>query len=380
MKKGIACAAALLSLLLFSSAASVSGDAESLVSSVSSDGISTRTEGDRGDYEPLIPGLVAVNEKGTLTVGFVMVGAESDWRIACNNSIESTFSRENGYSLMVSDAQQKHEKQIKAVREFISQEVDYILLNPIVENGWDSLLEEAREAGIPVIVFDREVDAPSDAYTAWLGSDFYLEGQRACAYLEEYLKSIGYEDTLNIVHIQGTINSSAQLGRSRALEEALLEHENWKLLDQQSGEFTTAKGKEVMVDMLEKYGSDIQVVYCENDNEAYGAIEAIREAGLHPGTDLSAGDILVLSFDATYGGLTKALDREILVNTECAPLYGPLLSQLIAQIEEGKDVPARQHVAEEQFSALPDPSYVKVNDVSYPVAEVTQELIDGRLY
>ena len=123
---------------------------------------------------------VAVNNNGIITVGYVMIGAESDWRLACNKSVEEAFTRANGYSLLISDAQQKQDKQIKAVREFVNQEVDYILLNPIVESGWDASLEEAREAGIPVIAFDREVDVKDEnAYTAWLGSDFYLEGEKA---------------------------------------------------------------------------------------------------------------------------------------------------------------------------------------------------------
>ena len=334
-----------------------------------------------GDSWTSLPNEVAVNDKGTLTVGYVMIGSESDWRIACNRSIQETFTRENGYSLLTSDAQQKAEKQIKAVREFINQEVDYILLDPLVENGWDASLEEAREAGIPVIVFDREVASKEeDDYVAWLGSDFYLEGQRACAYLKEYLERTGYEGELNIVHIQGTLDSSAQIGRTRALDDALLENKTWTLLDRKEGEFTTAKGKEVMVDMLENYGDKIQVVYCENDNEAYGAISAIEEAGLKAGTSLKDGEILVLSFDSTHGGLSMTKDGEILVNTECAPLYGPLLSQLIGRIENGEEVSHIQYVREEQFSSLAEPGEVTVGEEVYPVTLITDELLEARSY
>ena len=133
---------------------------------------------------------VAVNPKGTLTIGFVMIGSESDWRIACNRSVEEAFSRENGYYLVMRDGQQKQENQMKAMREFIDMDVDYILLNPVAENGWDAVLQEAREAGIPVVVFDRKVrTADPDAYTTWIGSDFLLEGRRACAWLEAFLES-----------------------------------------------------------------------------------------------------------------------------------------------------------------------------------------------
>ena len=328
---------------------------------------------------------VAVNENGILTVGYVMIGAESDWRLACNKSVEEAFTRANGYSLIVSDAQQKPEKQIKAVREFINQEVDYILLNPIIESGWEASLEEAKEAGIPVITFDREVDVETeDAYIAWLGSDFYLEGEKACAWLEAFLEENmpdeRKDDGIGIVHLQGTMNSSAQLGRTKALDDALERNASLKLLDRQSGDFTTAKGKEVMVDMLARFGEEIEVVYCENDNEAYGAIDAIREAGRTPGTDLAAGEILVMSFDATHNGLAMTMDGQIAVNTECAPQYGPLLTQLIQKIERGEEVPERQYVNEEQFSAQAEPAEVSVRGETFPVTMVTEEVIDARTY
>ena len=327
---------------------------------------------------------VVVNEQGTLTVGYVKIGAESDWRMACNKSMTDTFTSQNGYFLLTSDAQQKQERQVKAVREFISQEVDYILLDPITETGWDGSLEEAKEAGIPVIVFDREVNVQAeDAYTAWLGSDFYLEGQRACAWLEAYLTENGYDiqhDELRIVHIQGTEGSSAQIGRTRALDEALEKHENWQLLDRQDGEFTTAKGKEVMVDMLDRFADEIQVVYCENDNEAFGAIDAIEEAGRKAGCDLKNGDILVLSFDATRTGLQLTLDGRIAVNTECAPLYGPPLTRLIAQLASGEETPYRQYVPEQQFSALPSPAVLTIDGTDYEVTPLSKQLIDERSY
>ena len=331
--------------------------------------------------EGLVPGEVAVNDGKMLSIGYVMIGAESDWRLACNKSIRDAFTRENGYSLLVSDAQQKHEKQIKAVREFINQEVDYILFNPIVESGWEASLEEAREAGIPVIGFDREVDAKAgEACTTWIGSDFLLEGQKACAWLEAYLESIAYEGTLGVVHIQGTLGSSAQIGRTRALDDALAAHPQWKLLSRQNGDFTTAKGKEVMVEMLAAYGDEIQVVYCENDNEAYGAIEAIQEAGKTPGTDLAAGEILILSFDAARNGLLLTLGGQIAVDTECAPEYGPLLTQIIQKLESGEELPARQVVEEAQFSSIPIPAELSLNGQTWPVIQLTEELIESRSY
>ncbi len=324
---------------------------------------------------------IAVNEGPTLTVGYVKIGAESDWRMACNKSLADTFTIDNGYFLLTSDAQQKQDRQVKAVREFISQEVDYILLDPITESGWAASLEEAREAGIPVIVFDREVDVDDpEAYTAWLGSDFYTEGARASAWLEAYLEESGYEGEVGIVHIQGTTDSSAQIGRTRGLDEALEKHPQWELLGRADADFTTAKGKEVMVEMLEEFGGRINVVYCENDNEAYGAIEAIEEAGFSAGTDLEKGDILVLSFDAANNGLMLTMEKKIAVNTECAPCYGPLLTQMIMALERGEELPKRQYVYEQQFSALGKPDSVTVSGRTWPVAPVSEELISARPY
>ena len=320
-------------------------------------------------------------ESSLLTVGYVKIGSESDWRIACNKSLDEAFSMENGYYLLVNDAQQKPEKQVKAMREFISLGVDYILLDPLMESGWKASLEEAKEAGIPVIVFDREVDVQDPgAYETWIGSDFHLEGQRALGWLEAFLEEQNFRGDLNIVHLQGTLGSSAQLGRTAALMEALELHDNWKLLAQRPAEFTTAKGKEVMEDLLSQYGSQIQVVYCENDNEAYGAIEAIYESGRVPGTDIEKGEILILSFDAAKNALKHTLRGEIAADTECMPLYGPRLSELIRQMERGEKPEFKNYVAEEQFSAIQRPGEVSVNGITYPVVPLTGELIADRAY
>lgn len=184
------------------------------------------------------------NESGSdvITVGFSQVGAESDWRTANSESMKSTFSEENGYKLIFDDAQQKQENQITAIRNFIQQEVDYIVLAPVTETGWDTVLKEAQDADIPVIIVDRMVDVSSDdLYTAWVGSDFKLEGQKACEWLKAYAAAKGMKE-INIVDIQGTIGASAQIGRTEALNEAV-EANGWNLLAQQTGEFTQAKGR-----------------------------------------------------------------------------------------------------------------------------------------
>jgi len=324
---------------------------------------------------------IARNTGRALTIGFIQVGAESDWRMASTASIENAFSSENGYHLITNDAQQKQENEIKAIRELIDQDVDYILFSPITETGWESSLQEAKEAGIPVIMFDRTVNvADKSLYTAWIGSDFLLEGRRACAWLKAWCDLNNVTGNVNIVDIQGTIDSSAQIGRTKALKEAVQANGNWKLLGAESGDFTSAKGQEVMEEMLDQYGSEINVVYCENDNEAYGAITAIRESGRKIGNDITGGEIMILSFDSTKEGMTDTLNGLISVNTECNPLYGPILTQMVQKLEKGEELTHETFIDEDQFSALPDIAEVMAGGVTYPVINLTQAVLDNRKY
>ncbi len=322
---------------------------------------------------------------GMLTVGFSQVGAESDWRTANSASMKETFSEANGYNLIFDDAQQKQENQIAAIRNFIQQEVDYIVLAPVTETGWDTVLQEAYDAGIPVIIVDRMVNISNEElYTAWVGSNFQLEGEKACAWLDAYAKATGKEgEKLNIIDIQGTIGASAQIGRTAGLEAAIEAHDNWTLLEAQSGEFTQAKGQEVMESLLKQY-DDIDVVYCENDNEAFGAIDAIEQAGKTVGKEIGK-DILVMSFDSTNAGLTDVLNGKIICNTECNPLHGPRVEEIIKKLEAGEEVEKQQFVEEEIFAGTEDVTSIKVvgadgTETEYPVTTVTQEVIDGRAY
>ena len=273
-----------------------------------------------------------------ITVGFSQVGAESDWRTANSESMKSTFTKDNGYELIFDDAQQKQENQLTAIRNFIQQEVDYILLAPVTETGWDTVLQEAKDADIPVIIVDRMVDVSDDSlYTTWIGTDSLLEGRKAAEWLNAYTTAKGIDaKDVNIVDIQGTIGSTAQIGRSKGLEEGV-DNYGWNLLAQQSGEFTQAKGQEVMESMLKQY-DNINVVYCENDNEAFGAIDAIEAAGKTVGSDIANGEIMVMSFDTTNAGLTDTLAGKIACDVECNPLHGPRAEELIKALEAGEEV------------------------------------------
>lgn len=314
-------------------------------------------------------------DKKLITVGFSQVGAESDWRTANSESMKSTFSEANGYELIFDDAQQKQENQITAIRNFIQQEVDYIVLAPVTESGWDAVLQEAKDAKIPVIIVDRMVKVSDDSlYTAWVGSNFELEGQKACAWLKTYQDAKGLKE-INVVDIQGTIGASAQIGRTKGLEDAVKAN-GWNLLASQTGEFTQAKGQEVMESLLKRY-DNINVVYCENDNEAFGAIDAIEAAGKKVGPD---GDILVMSFDSTKAGLTDTLSGKIICNTECNPLHGPRVEQIIKKLQNNETVSKQQFVDEEIFGFGSTIKNITVSGKDVKVTEVTQSVINGRAY
>ncbi len=285
--------------------------------------------------------------QGAMVIGFSQLGNESDWRIANTESMEDTFTEEAGYELLMDDARQSQEKQIAAIRNFILREVDYIVLAPVVVSGWEEVLAEARDAGVPLIVMDRRVETEDDSlYTAWVGSDMKAEGVRAVQWLEEYLREQGREEEeISIVHIQGSLNSSAQLGRTAGLDEGLAAHRNWKLAARECGEFTQAKAYEVMRDIL-KVTRKVDVVYCENDNEAFGVMEALDEAGLTYGKD---GDVILISFDATEAGLTACMEGLINLNVECNPLHGPRVEKIISMLEAGETPPKESYVEETVF-------------------------------
>ena len=333
----------------------------------------------------VVPAVGVAAADDTITVGFSQVGAESDWRTANTESMKSTFSEENGYELIFDDAQQKQENQLTAIRNFIQQEVDYILLAPVTETGWDTVLQEAKDADIPVIIVDRMVDVSDDSlYTTWIGTDSLLEGRKAAEWLNAYTTAKGIDaKDVNIVDIQGTIGSTAQIGRSKGLEEGV-DNYGWNLLAQQSGEFTQAKGQEVMESMLKQY-DNINVVYCENDNEAFGAIDAIEAAGKTVGSDIANGEIMVMSFDTTNAGLTDTLACKIACDVECNPLHGPRAEELIKALEAGEEVEKLNYVDEEIFATDDTVDKVKaVNSLDeegeYDVTPITQEIIDGRAY
>ena len=297
-----------------------------------------------------LPGCAAQREpardEGLIRVGFSQLGSESDWRMANTQSMISALSEKNGFELIYNNARQRQENQLIAIRNFIQQDVDYIVLAPIAESGWDDVLAEARTAGIPVIIVDRQIAVrDEDLYTSWVGSDFLAEGQRAIRWLEGTIQQQGrLGKPLNILHIQGTDGATAQIGRTKALNDAVRTHPGWKVSAVLPGEYTEAKSYELVRDYLET-DRQIDVIYSENDNMTFGAIRALEEAGISYGTD---GDVIIISFDAVHDALEMCLNGKINICVECNPLHGPRVAGLIRQLENG-ETPAKQTYVDETF-------------------------------
>jgi ABC-type sugar transport system substrate-binding protein len=280
-----------------------------------------------------------------LVIGFSQVGAESEWRTANTVSIKEA-AKKDGVTLKFADAQQKQENQVKAIRSFIAQHVDVIAFSPVVESGWDTVLREAKAAKIPVILTDRAVNVSDPSlFATFIGSDFVEEGRRAGRWLTDYAKKAP-NATLNIVELQGTVGSAPALDRKKGFDEVIAGNPKLKVIRSQTGDFTRAKGKEVMEAFLKAEGKKINVLFAHNDDMAIGAIQAIEEAGMKPGKD-----IIVVSIDGVKGAFEAMMAGKLNVTVECSPLLGPVLMQTARDVVAGKPVPKRITTQEGVFPA-----------------------------
>jgi galactofuranose transport system substrate-binding protein len=277
--------------------------------------------------------LAAVAQQ-KIVLGFSQIGAESEWRTANTESIKQA-AKDAGIELKFADAQQKQENQIKAIRSFIAQKVDVIAFSPVVESGFETVLREAKAAKIPVILTDRAVNTKDDSlYVTFMGSDFLEEGRKAGRWLVEKMKD--QKGVVNIVELQGTVGSAPAIDRKKGFEEIIKADPKFKIIRSQTGDFTRAKGKEVMEAFLKAEGKKINVLYAHNDDMAIGAIQAIEEAGMKP-----AKDIIIVSIDAVKGAFEAMIAGKLNVSVECSPLLGPQLMQAVKDIKAGKSVPKR---------------------------------------
>jgi ABC-type sugar transport system substrate-binding protein len=292
---------------------------------------------------------------GAITLGFAQVGAESGWRTANTKSIQDS-AKTAGIDLKFSDAQQKQENQIKAIRSYIQQKVKVIAFSPVVESGWDTVLKEAKTANIPVVLTDRAIDSPDKTlYKTFLGSDFIKEGQKAGQWLtKEFASASG---AVNIVELQGTTGSAPANDRKKGFADVIAADSKFKIVASQTGDFTRAKGKEVMEAFL-KSQQKIDVLFAHNDDMALGAIEAIEGAGKVPGKDIK-----IVSIDGVHDALQALTDGKINYVVECNPLLGPQLMDLVKKVAAGQEVPQRIETQETEFdqasakAALPQRQY-----------------------
>ncbi|MFE5409363.1 ABC transporter substrate-binding protein [Microbacterium sp. NPDC056569] len=281
------------------------------------------------------------DDDGVVTVGFAQTGSESGWRSANTESMKEAFSAENGFELIFNAADNDTAAQIAAVRDFINQGVDAIVIAPIVEDGWDDVLQEAADAGIPVVLEDRTVSASDDLYASWVGLDFKKEGVMAGEWAAE---TFGDTPTKMVV-LEGTTGSAPANDRAEGFDGAI-EGTAIEKIDSQTGDFTRDGGKTVMEGFLQKYGVDgIDLVYAHNDDMALGAIEAIEAAGAEPGVDIQ-----IVSIDAVKDGMQALVDGKINFIVECNPLLGELAAGLVTDVLAGEDVEKEVYVEDQTFT------------------------------
>ncbi|GAA2645695.1 ABC transporter substrate-binding protein [Streptomyces vastus] len=269
-----------------------------------------------------------------LTLGFSQVGSESGWRSANTDSVKSA-AKEAGYTLKFSDAQQKQENQISAIRSFIAQKVDVIAFSPVVVTGWDAVLKEAKAAKIPVVLTDRSVETSDESlYVTLVGSDFTFEGQRAAKILEKVLEKAGHKGPVKIAQLEGTTGAAPAIERAKGFKEVMdADHkDDWKIVVTQSGDFTRAGGKQVMAAFLQS-NPDIDVLFAHNDDMGIGAIQAIEAAGKKPGKD-----ILIVTVDGVKDGFVAMSEGKINAIVECNPLLGPQLMEVVQKVKDGETV------------------------------------------
>jgi len=263
-----------------------------------------------------------------LVVGFAQIGAESGWRDGETNSIKDTAAK-LGVNLKFSDGQQKQENQIKAVRSFIAQKVDVIGIPPVVTTGFETVFKEAKDAGIPVIFIDRKADVPEDYYATFIGSDFVLEGKNAAIELAKLMGEKG-----SIIELEGTVGAGPAIDRKKGFDDEMAaNHKDITILESQSGDFNLAKGKEVAQALIKKYGDKINGIYAHNDEMALGAIQAVEEAGMKPGSDIK-----IVSIDGEKAAFQAMVDGKMNVTVECSPLLGPQFFEAALTLANGGKV------------------------------------------
>ncbi len=293
-------------------------------------------------------------QKASVVVGFSQLGAESSWRIANTESME-TAAKEAGFGLMMENANQKQEKQIDAIRSFIAYQVDVIVFSPIVENGWDNVLNEAKKAGIPVILMDRMIETSDESlYTSYVGADFYAEGKKAGEYLIRKADAMNAEH-LNIAEICGTKDSTPMRDRQKGFMDVISGDPRFTVIDSVDGDFLRSKGEECAVHLLDLYGKDgIDVIYSHNDSMTLGVLDILEQREIQPGED-----ILLITVDGEKEAVEALKAGRINCVVQCTPKLGPAAMELVKKLTSGEEISKVTHPEEgvfTDFDDLTDPS------------------------
>ncbi len=284
-----------------------------------------------------------------LLLGFSQLGSESGWRIGNTKSVQEA-AEAAGVRLMLENANQSQEKQLTALRSFIAYRVDVIAFSPIVQDGWDNVLREAREAGIPVIIEDRTVNTEDESlYAVHVGSDFYSEGVMAGEYLLKKLSTLPPDTALNVVELTGTQDSSPMLLRSAGFRDTVAVEPRIRILDSVCGDFMISKGRECVRLMLEKYGKEFQVLFAHNDAMMYGALDAFAEYGVNPGKD-----VIIISVDGEQQAVDLLKEGKVNCVVECTPMLGEAIMQIAKDLKDGKQVEREIYSSERAFTEFDD--------------------------
>lgn len=298
-----------------------------------------------GEGTPLEGVEGAVKPARPIVLGFSQLGSESDWRDANSRSVKEA-AKEAGITLIFDNAEQSQSKQFEAIRHFMEQEVDVIAIAPVIQSGWDDILNEVQQAGIPVIIVDRAVDiTDTSQYVTFIGSDFYEEGRKAGKYVLD--KMAGSTESVGIVELKGTAGSTPSIDRGKGFHDTIKDTGKYVVLGSEYADFTHEQGKETMRSLLQRLGSEIDILFSHNDDMALGAIEAIEEYGLQPGKD-----IVIVSVDGTRKALEQMIEGKINCVVECNPLLGPNLMQAVNEIMEGRTLPKRIVTPESVFTEV----------------------------
>lgn len=301
-------------------------------------------------------------EEKKLILGFSQIGSESAWRTRNTQSIFEAAA-ENDIQILFDDAQQKQENQLKAIRSFIVYQVDVIAFVPIVEDGWDNVLTEAKEAGIPVILVDRQINADPSLYAGFLGENGLEEGRNAARFLMNKCK--GKNSNILIYEMSGTENSSVVRDRARGFREIINTDSKFKIIHSENGDFLRSRGKEIIENLIEEsrvpaksgsfktdglyfQGKKIDAIYSHNDSMTLGLLDSIDNFGIN------TKNTIIISVDAEQKSIDALTQGKLNCVVECNPNLGPMLMHLVKQIAEGKTIPRVTYNNETVFTENDD--------------------------